>query len=53
MGESKQSDDGEPSIELTSTNPALADFIPDCCRNNWDECPHKLKPEPKREYNPV
>ena len=53
MGESKQSGNGESNVELTSTNPSLADFVPICCRENYDDCIHKLKPEPKREYNPV
>ena len=44
---------GKPDIELETitNNPNM--IVSDCCRENWDNCPHKLGETPKIEYNPV
>ena len=41
-------------VKLTQSKIQNIDFvIPECCRENWDTCSHKLKEPEKVQYNPV
>ena len=48
-------DPDEPHVEVkleTITNqPNMT--IPVCCREMWEDCPHLLPKEEKREFNPI
>mgnify|MGYP001558109208 CR=1 FL=1 len=43
----------QPDIELETITNLPGIKIPDCCRENWDECEHRLRKPEKKDYNPV
>lgn len=51
MGNESTTD--KPSVNLTSSTFTIKPIVPECCRENFDTCPHKLKKPEKQQYNPV
>lgn len=43
----------ESDIELETITNMPGIEVPECCRENWDDCEHKLPPQEKKETNPI
>lgn len=44
-------DQSSIELETITNNPNMV--VPDCCRENREDCIHKLEKQSKREYNPI
>lgn len=53
MANESRSGTGEPDIDLETITNLPGIEVPECCRENYDDCPHRLPQEKKTDYNPV